>query len=271
MMRIPSFGVALFAATLIGFGVWSLVTGQLGAIWQPIPKALPFKEAQVYLCAVIALASGAGLLLKRTAAPAARLLLGYLVIWFLLSKGPSLVQAPLSVGPWENAAESLGLIAAAWAIYAGLAEASDRQLIGVAVGDNGIRIVRVLFGLTLIVFGVAHFAYLNLTAPLVPAWLPAHTFWAYATGAAYIAAGAAVLSGPLRRLAAWLATLQMGLFTLLVWAPRLISGSRDPSDWSEGVLSLTLTIAGVVVAESLGGVSAPATRGASRRSTRRKR
>jgi uncharacterized membrane protein len=271
MMRIPSFGCALFAVTLIGFGIWSLVTGELGAIWQPIPKGVPFQEALVYLCAAVALTSGAGLLLKRTAAPAARLLLGYLLVWFLLSKGPDLVQAPLSVGPWESAAESLGVIAAAWAIYARLAEASDRSLLGIAVGENGGRIVRILFGLTLIIFGVAHFAYLNLTAPLVPAWLPAHTFWAYATGAAYIAAGAAVLSGPLRGLAAWLATLQMGLFTLLVWAPRLIAGSKDPSDWSEAVLSWTLTIAGLVVAESRGGVSAPATRGASRRLKRRKR
>ncbi|HEX4097233.1 MAG TPA: hypothetical protein VHX64_10920, partial [Caulobacteraceae bacterium] len=168
-MRIPSFGYALFAATLIGFGIWSLVTGELGAIWQPIPKFVPFKEALVYLCAAVALASGAGLLLKRTAAAAARLLLGYLLIWFLLSKAPALIQSPLSVGPWENAAESVGVIAAAWAIYARLAETSDRHLLGIAVGENGIRIVRGLFGLTLIVFGVAHFAYLNLTAPLVPA------------------------------------------------------------------------------------------------------
>ena len=52
-----------------------------------------------------------------------------------------------------------------------------------------------IFGLALIPLGLAHFVYLNLTAPLVPAWLPYHTGWAYLTGAAQIAAGFGVLLG----------------------------------------------------------------------------
>ena len=46
------------------------------------------------------------------------------------------------------------------------------------------------FGVCALLFGGAHFFYLNLTVPLVPTWLPpTPTFWAYATGLGHIATG----------------------------------------------------------------------------------
>jgi uncharacterized membrane protein YphA (DoxX/SURF4 family) len=274
MMRIPSFSYALFAATLIGIGAWGLISGALGAIWQPIPSGVPMHAALAYLCAVVALAAGAGLLLQRTAAPAARLLLGYLLLWFLLSKAPALAHTPRDAAAWESAGESVVIIAAALAVYAGAADAWDRRRLGFLADDRGIAVARALYGLALIAFGVAHLAYVKLTASLIPAWLPAHPAWVYLTAVTYIAAGLAVLTGVLARPAAFLAALQMGLFTLLVWAPPIVHGSKDPSVWSEAVISWTLTIAGWLVAESLGGkagsVSAPAIRGASGRSRRRR-
>ncbi len=250
-MKAPSISYALFAATLIGIGAWGLVSGQLGAIFQPIPAAVPLHKALAYLCAAVALATGAGLLLQRTAAPAARLLLGYLVLWCLLSKAPALVHTPREAAVWESAGESVVVIAAALAVYAGAADAWDRRRLGFLAGDSGIGVARALYGLALIAFGVAHLAYVKLTASLVPAWLPGHVVWVYLTAIAYIAAGLAVLTGVQARVAALLAALQMGVFTILVWAPPIAGGSKDASVWSEAVISWTLTIAGWVVAESL--------------------
>jgi uncharacterized membrane protein YphA (DoxX/SURF4 family) len=97
----------------------------------------------------------------------------------------------------------------------------------------------------MIEFGAAHLAFITYTASLIPVWLPPQVAWAYFTGFAYIAAGIAILGGIVPRLAASLSALQMGLFTLLVWGPLLAAETRTPFDWSEGVISLVLTAAGM--------------------------
>jgi uncharacterized membrane protein len=250
-MRIVSVGHAVFAATLIALGILGLTQGNFAPIWDSVPKGLPAREALAYLCAFICLACGLGLFWRRTAAVAARVLFVYLLLWLLAFKVRFIFTGPLVAV----------MVAGAWVLYARFAADGDRQRLGFAVGDKGVRLARVLYGLALIAFGLSHFVYLNMTAPLVPAWLPGHTFWAYFSGAAYIAAGMAVVFNVCARLAATLSAVEMGMLTLLVWIPILAAGSKDPSQWSETVLSWALTAAGWVVADSYRGMPWLARRG----------
>lgn len=253
-VRLVSAGHALFAFTLIGIGIRGLVAiPHFAPIWRSVPPPVPLRAALACLCALLSLGCGAGLLFKRSAAAASRVLFGYLLSWLLLLKGYYIVTSPLVEVSYQSAGETAVLAAAAWVLYAWLGAGGDLPGRRFAVGERGVRLARGLYALALIAFGLSHFAYLDLTAPLVPAWLGAPVFWACFTGSAYLAAAAALLTGMLARLAASLSVVQMGLFTALVWMPLAVTGRLSAGQWSEFGVSWALTAAAWVVADSFRG------------------
>lgn len=245
-MRIASVGHAVFAATMIAVGILGLLKNEYVALWEPLPHRL---HALSYLGAFICLACGIGLFWRSTVAAAARALLIYLLLWLLVVRVPGMFHS-FTVDYWWAACQTAVMAAAAWVLYVWFATDWDKRRLRVVIGGRGLRIARVLYGLALIPFGVAHFLYLSHTAELVPRWLPSHVAWAYFTGCAFVAAGVAVLMGVYGRLAATLSAWQMGMFLLLVWVPIVAAGSKDAFQWSETVVSAALTAGAWVIADS---------------------
>jgi len=239
-MRIASTGRVVFSVTMIGLGIIGLVHRDLVPVWNPAPD-FSAGRLLVSLASLISLAAGVGLLIRRTAAAAARLLLATLILWLLLFRLPNFLQMPVFAACWTVFPLTV-MVAAAWVLY-----------VCFAIGSNGLRIARVLYGLCLIFFGAAHFIDVKDTISLIPNWLPDHLFWAYFTGCAFIAAGVAALTGLCERLAVTLSVLQFALFLALVWLPIVAKGSRDSFQWSETILNWALLAGAWVVADSYRG------------------
>jgi hypothetical protein len=255
-VRIASLGHVVFAATMVAVGVMGLATGTLTVVWLPVPAGAPARLALAYLCALISVATGVGLLWRGTAAPAARILLAFLLLWFLAFRLPGFFHA-LTVDVYWSACSTAVLISAAWVLYVWFAPEAGEGRVPFATGDRGLRVARIIYGAAMIPFGWAHFAYLARTAALVPRWLPGDVAWASFTGATFIAAGVAAIAGVYARLAVALSALQMGLFLLLVWVPTVAAGHISAFQWAETVTTWVLTAAAWVVADSYWMTSSP--------------
>lgn len=252
-MRIANTGRAIFAVTMIGLGIIGLLDRSFVPVWSPAPN-VSAGGILVFVASLISLAAGIGLLIRRMAGAAARLLVATFVLWLLLFRLPNFLSVPAFAACWSVFPLTV-MLAAALVLYAGFTTDWDRNHLRFVAGGNGLRIARSLYGLSLIFFGSAHFIDVKDTLSLIPNWLPGHLFWAYFTGCAFIAAGIAVLTGLCARLAVTLSVLQIMLFLVLVWLPIVAKGSRNPFQWSETIVNVALLAAGWVVADSYYGSS----------------
>lgn len=248
-IRIASFGHMYFAVTMIALGIMGLSKGAFVPIWTGVPKGLPARVALAYLCAVVSLGSGIGLLWSRAAGIASRVLLAWLVLWMLAFRVPLILRAPTSSGAWWACGEVAVMMAGSWILVVWFSDDRGGKGPGFGTGEKALAIARVLYGSGLITFGVAHFTFLERTVGMVPNWLPWHLGWAYFTGGALVAAGVAVIVGVWARLAAMLSAVELSLFTVLVWVPVLVAGP-DADQWNEFVDSWALTAAAWLVADS---------------------
>ncbi len=240
-----------FGWSVYGLGVMAL--GTVCLAWggfdpgQPVPKNFPDRTALAYAAAAFMLVAGAAVEWRRTAAwGAAALTAYYALIVIILMNGRVLLAHYTEYLTYEGVAIQLAITAGGLIVYAASAQ------IDAALAARLTRLGQLAFGVCALVFGGAHFFYMNHTVSLVPKWLPpGQEFWAYATGIGHIAAGVAILTGVQARLAAIVLTAMYASFTPLVHVPMLLADPSSHWNWSENAVNLALIGVAWVVADSL--------------------
>src|SRR6267143_55570 len=242
--------LTLFAVGMIGLGVLALVYGDFALVWQPVAPWIPGRTVLAYASGVLMLFGAVGLLIRATAAPSARILFPYLIVWLLL-KVPALVVAPQMEAVWLGFGELAVLLAGGWILFATLAGLREGSPLTFATGENGVYLARMLFAVSLIPIGLSHIVYVKETAEMVPAWLPYRVGWAYLTGAGQIACGLGVLFTIFPRVAARTEAGMISLFTLLVWGPAILAAPRTRLPWTAFFISWAIASAAWAVAQNI--------------------
>jgi uncharacterized membrane protein YphA (DoxX/SURF4 family) len=240
------YGLGVMALAIVCLALGDFLPGQ------PMPKDFPDRTALAYAVGAFMLVTGAAVEWRRTAAGgAAALTAYYTLIVVILMDGRVVLRHYAEFIAYSNTAEQLAIAAGGLSVYA----ASAR--IDADLAARLTRVSQLAFGACALLFGGAHFFYMNLTAPLVPKWIPpTQVFWGYATGVGFIAAGVAILTGVQARLAAILLTAMFVFFTLLVHGPMLLADPSSHTIWVENATNLAVMGAAWVVAESLARSSA---------------
>lgn len=252
-------------------GVGAIATGIVDLIWRSFDRAeepiqafgdqIPAHTA-VFACiiAVLLIVGGITLMRPRSVRLGASLLtIAYLVfaIFWLprLVTGTEYLGFRGFVGALGGAAQEVIVIAAVAIVYAWWGgmnpNASARVLL----------VTRWAFGLSTIVFGLAHLTNVASIGSMVPGWMPlGGNVWAVVTGIAFLSAGVGILTGILDVLAARLLTVMLAIFSALALAPQIAAFPYNQSAYGVNVYNVAAIGAAWVLADWLSSRrTAPAT------------
>jgi uncharacterized membrane protein len=241
-----AFGWRVYGLGVMAIGMASLVFGEFDP-GQPVPENFPARIALVYAAGAFMVVAAAAIEWRRiTAWGAAALTLYYALFVVILMNGRLLLTDYAVYVTYEDIAMQLAITARGLIVYA------TSVRIDAALAARLTRLGRLMFGICALVFGGAHFVYMENTASLVPKWLPpTQEFWGYATGVGFVAAGVAILTGVQARLAAILLTAMLVSFGLLANGRVLLADHASHWNWTESAVNLSVVGAAWVVADSL--------------------
>jgi uncharacterized membrane protein YphA (DoxX/SURF4 family) len=132
----------------------------------------------------------------------------------------------------SGAAFALAALMPVEGLGAGISRSHDEKLI---------LFGRLLFGISMILFGVQHHMYAKFLATLVMAWLPAHLFWIYFTGASMVAAGMAIATGIQARLAGIMLGIMFLVWVMLLHAPRVFANLHNQDELTSLFVALAFS------------------------------
>lgn len=214
MDKVRQVATVVAGLLLIYLGILNAVYRDSLLTWQPTPDGASWKVPFAFLSALILIVAGIGVLLPQWRSKGAMLGAGWVGLWALLLHLPHVVadhNVGALLGLGEASANALGL-----ATLTGCFDTGRRALL-----------LRLAFGLCLVIFGASHFVYAGFTAQMVPAWLPDRLGLAYLTGAIHALTGVCLLAGLRVRLAATIEALMMSSFVLLVHVPGVAGAPQD--------------------------------------------
>jgi uncharacterized membrane protein len=198
------------------------------------------------LAGLLYVACGVGLLVPRTrrgAALAAGAGLFFATLVLCLPRGLAhLGSISLRTGVFEP----LGMGGLAWMMTREDGAPNPYALVG-----------RYAVALSFIVFGADHFLLLAPIATLLPGWIPWHAFWVALFGAAFIAAGLALIAGYLQTWAAAGIALMFAIWVLSLHAPRVLGlygvpgATQSPAEWQSLFIAIAFCGGSLAVAGSL--------------------
>jgi len=239
----------IFLAIPLGvFGIQYLIYGQWTGGLPPVPPWTPGGHIFAYVTGVVLLALGVSLLGKKEARFSATLL-GLLFLLCTVFLHAQKLSGIIHDGVTRTRAFEAFALAGAAFVLATLVAKEGASIQVLSRANPVLALIgRYIFAFSIAIFGIQHFLYAPFIAYLIPSWMPAHLFLAYATGTAFIAAGLSIAAHILSRLASALLAVMFLLWFLLLHAPRVMAHPRNGDELTSACVALAFSGASLLLA-----------------------
>jgi len=249
MEKLIAQGRLIFAVAITALGVENLICARAQEVTLPVLPWLPPHPILGYATGIALIAASLCIAAGIRARLSAILLGIFFLACVLVLLVPRAAAHPFDLSIRTVVFETLSFCAAALTLARSLSDGRDSQQSS-RVLDNFLKSGHYFLALSSVVFGISHFLIAPFIATLIPAWIPGRLFWAYFTGAAFIAAGLSIAAKWMDRLAATLLGTMFLLWFLLLHSPRVMSAPRshNPNEWSSALIALGMCGASWIIA-----------------------
>ncbi len=248
-----------FGLTAIAVGVVDLVWGRLDPDHQPLQAwgdNIPGAHVTGYAIGALLVVGGLAVVRRQTlrfgACAVGLAYVTFTIFWLpRLYWVPTILGATVSsmTGVLAGIGSQLIVVCAAAILFASAGPVAHRLT----------PVVRWVFGLCSIDFGLQHLTNIGRNVIYVPHWMPfGQAFWVAFTGAAFVLAGIAILSRTLDVVATRLLALMFFTFNVVTLVPGLIAEPRDQVNWGGNAYNLLAAASAWVLAEWLAALISPA-------------
>lgn len=237
--RVLAFGPLFFAIAMGVFGADHLTAAKFVAM--AVPPWMPGRLFWAYFVGVALIAAALSLATKRYWHLASASLGVMIFLFVLMIHVPNWLKAPYNSVRLTILLRDLALSAGALAFATSWRELEVTKGTHLgrlrAIAPRLLTCTRFLVSIPITIFGIDHF--LNPAfAPgipqenqavfvTMPAWIPVHTLWAYATGVIFVACGLAMMSRRHARMAAGILGVTVLALIVLVYIPLTVSKASD--------------------------------------------
>jgi uncharacterized membrane protein YphA (DoxX/SURF4 family) len=250
MNYMRQFGALIFGVALAEFGLQycfsatSLTVPVTGPPWPPVV------QLWAVVVGMMLLVCGVSIVPRKTSAAAAAVLAMLLMLYVNIYFIPKMIAHPRNPGPWTSSGEIVAICSAALVVAASIGLESAREAMWrrlLVVRNTGY----ILFGVSLVIFGIQHLMYGPFVATLIPAWIPARLFWAYFVGGAFVAAALAISTHIQARLAAILLGVMFLTWFLILHLPRVFAAPHNGNEWTSAFVALAMSGAAFLLAATV--------------------
>ena len=231
MTNLALAGRCFFAIAMIGFGIQNFYyTGYLKGL-ELTPEWAPFHAFWAYLDGALLIAGSVSIAVQVKARLGAILIAAVYFSSVVFLRLPRIALTVHDIGERTVLLEPLTIGCGAL-FLAGLF----------------VPAARVLFGITMIVYGVDHLLIPRFIASLIPPWIPGAYFLAWFTGFGFIAAGICLIIRWRVRLASIMLGLMFFVWVLVLHWWRVAGSLHNENEWNSFLVALAVCGASWILA-----------------------